>query len=53
MEPHIEVSGWLYQTKIHITHIIYQENYQSRVIPRGSKLGRKEDKMRVILAMIG
>ena len=23
-KPNIEVSGWLYQTKIHFTHIVYQ-----------------------------
>ena len=28
-QPNIEVCGWPYQTKIHITHIVYQENYQS------------------------
>ena len=28
-KPNTEVSGWPYQTKNHITHIVYQENYQS------------------------
>ena len=23
-KPNIEISGWLYQTKTHITHIVYQ-----------------------------
>ena len=30
-KPNIEVSGWLYQTKTHITHIVYQPF--SRVSP--------------------
>ena len=30
-KPNIEVSGWLYQTKTHFTHIIYQPF--SRVLP--------------------
>ena len=30
-KPNIEVSGWLYQTKIHFTHIVYQPF--SRVSP--------------------
>ena len=30
-KPNIEVSGWLYQTKTHITHIVYQ--HFSRVTP--------------------
>ena len=30
-KPNIEVSGWLYQTKTHITHIVYQPF--SRVTP--------------------
>ena len=25
----IKVSGWLYQSKIHMAHFVYQENYQS------------------------
>ena len=28
-KPNIEVSGWLYQTKINLTHTAYQENYQN------------------------
>ena len=28
-KPNTEVSGWPYQTKNHITHNVYQENYQS------------------------
>ena len=30
-KPNIEVSGWLYQTKTHFTHIVYQPF--SRVSP--------------------
>ena len=30
-KPNIEVSGWLYQTKTHLTHIVYQPF--SRVSP--------------------
>ena len=28
-KPNIDVVGWLKQIKIHINHIIYQENYQT------------------------
>ena len=28
-KPNQKASGWLYQTKIHITRIVYQENYRS------------------------
>ena len=28
-KPKIKVSDWLFQSKIHITHIVYQENYQN------------------------
>ena len=28
IKPNIEVSGWLHQTKIPITLIVYQESYQ-------------------------
>jgi len=28
-KPNIEVSNWIYQTKIQITHIAYQESFQS------------------------
>ena len=28
-KPTIDFSGWSYPTKLHIIHIVYQENYQS------------------------
>ena len=43
-KPNIELSGWLYQTKTHFTHIVYHPF--SRVSPRSFTLydGRRQNK---------
>ena len=35
-KPNIEVSGWLYQTKTHFTHIVYQPFQECRLHPSHS-----------------
>ena len=37
-KPNIEVSGWLYQTKTHFTHIVYQPFSRVRLHPLHSMI---------------
>ena len=49
-KPNIEVSGWLYQTKTHFTHIVYQPF--SRVSPTSFTLyGWDQEKVTVLEKM--